>query len=421
MGATRHVYTSGNKIQGKAKDVIEFLASFITNVKNYDDLKNGMLTDNIPSLKNGFNYTSNYKKSNDYLLESSWDKDKNQNVVRLLEINSGKTIHIWRPSIEVINKLSNKKKKYGVRNYIDTKSTRLLHPYLFSDGSVLFGGNGIYLMNKNAKIIWQSTLTSHHSIEKDFENNFWICGFNTNKKNTVTYQITDDAIQKINPKNGKLLFEKSIFEILIENGFQRSEIFINPIITTDKKELDYFHLNDIQPVLSDSKFWKKGDLFISLRHQNRIFLYRPSTNKIIWTTNGSWLKQHDIDIIDNHQISFFGNNVLDADFSNRNKNFIDGNNTEYFFDFNTKTISKPYDNLFTKNKIKTATQGLSEIVNNDHIFIEETDKGRLLYGDKYKIQWIYINRVDKNHLSDFNWCRYITEDEFKKFTFVSKK
>ena len=421
MGATRHVYTSGNKINGTSKDLIEFLASFITNIQNYDDLKNGMLTENITSLKNGFTYTSSYKKNKDYLLESSWDEDKNQNVVRLLEINSGKIIHVWSPSIEEINKQLNRKNIHGDRNYLDAESTRLLHPYLFTNGSILFGGNGIYLMNKNAKIIWQSTLTSHHSIEKDFENNFWICGFNTNKKNATTYQIKDDAIQKINPKNGKLLFEKSIFEILIENGFQRSEIFINPLITTDKTELDYFHLNDIQPVLFDSKFWKKGDLFISLRHQNRIFLYRPSTNKIIWTTNGPWLKQHDIDILNDHQISFFGNNVLDAKFSNSNKNFIDGKNILYFYDFNTNTISTPYDNLFTKNKIKTATQGLSEIVNNDKIFIEETEKGRLLYGDKNKIQWIYINRVNKNHLSEFNWCRYITEDEFKKFTFVYKK
>ena len=421
MGATRHIYTNGNEIKGKSKDLVEFLASFITNIEHYDELKNGMFTRDIPSLKNGFNYTSNYKKSNDYLLDASWDKEKKQNFVKLIQIHTGKTIHIWRPSIEKINLKFNQAKKYGVTNSLTKKTTRLLHPYLFSNGSLLFGGSGIYLIDKNSEIIWQSTLNCHHSIEKDGENNFWICGFNTNKKNALKYQIRDDAIQKINPKNGKLLFEKSIFEILIENGFQRSELLINPNITDNETFLDYFHLNDVQPVLNDSKFWKKGDLFISLRHQNRIFLYRPKTNKIIWTTNGPWLRQHDIDILNDHQISFFGNNILDAKFSNSDNSFIDGNNVQYVYDFNKKTISIPYHELFAKNKIRTSTQGLSEIVNNGEIFIEETKKGRLLYGNKNQLLWSYINRVDKKHLSEFNWCRYITEDEFKKFTFVSKK
>ena len=45
---------------------------------------------------------------------------------------------------------------------------------------------------------------------------------------------------------------------------------------------DGLHLNDIQPALTDSPYWKKGDLFLSLRHKSLILLYRPSTGKIIW-------------------------------------------------------------------------------------------------------------------------------------------
>ena len=82
-------------------------------------------------------------------------------------------------------------------------------------------------------------------------------------------------------------------------------------------EIDYdndpIHLNDIQPVNFDGEFWKKGDVFLSLRHQSMVLLYRPSTNEIIWKGTGPFFHQHDVDILDNHRISIFNNNSKDFD------------------------------------------------------------------------------------------------------------
>ena len=47
-------------------------------------------------------------------------------------------------------------------------------------------------------------------------------------------------------------------------------------------EKDPIHLNDIQPINVDGEFWSKGDVFLSIRNQSMVLLYRPSTNKIIW-------------------------------------------------------------------------------------------------------------------------------------------
>ena len=68
-------------------------------------------------------------------------------------------------------------------------------------------------------------------------------------------------------------------------------------------ENDPIHLNDIQPVDFDGDYWKKGDVFLSIRNQSMIMLYRPSTNQIIWIGNGPYLHQHDVDIIDDHRIA----------------------------------------------------------------------------------------------------------------------
>ena len=90
----------------------------------------------------------------------------------------------------------------------------------------------------------------------------------------------DDAIVKLS-NNGELLYEKSISEIFIENGLEHLLFSIggNNFIR------DPIHSNDVQPVNFDGEYWKKGDVFLSLRHQSMILLYRPSTNEIVWNSN----------------------------------------------------------------------------------------------------------------------------------------
>ena len=52
---------------------------------------------------------------------------------------------------------------------------------------------------------------------------------------------------------------------------------------------DPIHLNDIQPVNFNGDYWEKGDVFLSLRNQSMIVLYRPSTNQIVWKTQGPFI------------------------------------------------------------------------------------------------------------------------------------
>ncbi len=423
MGATRHIYTNGQNIKGAPKSIIEFLSSYISILFHFGEEANPMLTsiEKGKDLKDGFNYTSFYKGSKDYILESAYGKKEKQSIVRLIRIRDRKILHTWVPNIEQLNKSFNQTYSYGVKNEMNLRNTQIINPILTNDGSIIYGGTGFYKIDKNSKIIWENLNRSHHSNEMDENGDFWICGFNTNLAISKKFLLKDDAVQKIDGKTGKIIFQKSIYEILKENGFERGSIFVNPIITSSSKYYDYFHLNDIQPVKKDTKYFKKGDLFISLRQLNLVLLYRPSTNKIVWKRTGDWLNQHDIEIIDDHRIAIFGNNITNGKFHIVSKNLIDGHNIEYIYDFEKDTITTPFETLFKSSNIGTFTEGRARIVNNNEIFIEETNHGRLLYGNKKHLLWTYVNKIDENHFSQFNWCRYITEDEFKKFTFVSSK
>ena len=110
------------------------------------------------------------------------------------------------------------------------------------------------------KDLWRNNnYRFHHSLELDHENNVWVTSSFNNIDNEVLKNISivrngkpfsDDAIIKINPKTGQVIFKKSVSAILLENNiFNDSDIYMST---------DPIHLNDIQPVYEDGPFWKKG-------------------------------------------------------------------------------------------------------------------------------------------------------------------
>lgn len=150
-----------------------------------------------------------------------------------------------------------------------------------------------------------------------------------------------------------------------------------------------------------------------------ILLYRPSNNKIIWSQNGPWLKQHYINIIDSSRIGIFANNVIDS-YSNFKHNFIDDCNCQYIYDFSQNLISKPYEKFFKSSKIATITGGLSRILNNGEIFVDDANNGRIILGNYKEEIWTYVEKINDGNFSSLHWSRYITEEEFKTFTFLEQ-
>jgi hypothetical protein len=148
-------------------------------------------------------------------------------------------------------------------------------------------------------------------------------------------------------------------------------------------------------------------------------LYRPSTNRIIWQQNGPWLRQHDVCIIDSSKIGVFGNNIIEAE--RYDDSFVDGHNVQYVYDFKSRSVSTPYDTLFSSLAIKTRTQGRSRILPDGHIFVEDTNEGRTLLGDHKKAIWTYVDGIDAKRLRVTGWNRYLTEEEFSTQSFIRNK
>ena len=278
-----------------------------------------------------------------------------------------------------------------------------------NDGNLIYKWHGpLIKVDECSNLIFQNTHdVFHHSLEIDIDGNIWVPSHmypQTMPAEKVGRNIieeggyADDAIVKLSPK-GEILFEKSVSQILIDNGLE----FLLFAQGNSYKD-DPIHLNDIQPVNFDGKYWRKGDLFLSLRDLSTIILYRPSNNKIIWKGNGPFFSEHDVDILDSQRISIFNNRMIRTNTGRR----VDGNNEVIIYNFNSKKYDSYLSKSLIEHDVRTTSEGSSEILPNGDLIIEETNFGRTLYfNSDGSLRWSHLNRADNGKVYRVNWSRIL--------------
>ena len=387
---------------GRVSKTALFLAEIPLNIKKIlianqnPDLQ---IKDRFPLL-DGFNGSPNLSES--YLLLSRYDGDLKEGIVELVDLTNFKVLHTWNPDIDKFNKSVKKIDEFKYLNRDHNNSRQKLgHPKLTKDGGLLFNSSPLRKIDACSNLIFQNAHdVFHHSIETDSEGNIWVPSHLYPQSlpiEKIGRGYEDNAIVKLS-SDGEILFQKSVSQILIDNGLEYLLFSTGDWVFT----IDPIHLNDIQPVDFDGEFWKKGDVFLSLRNQSMVVLYRPSSNKILWKGIGPFYNQHDVDILDDHKISIFNNNVKTF----VNGNYVDGGNEVIIYDFKKKGYSYYLNESLIKNEVRTVKEGISEILPNGDLFIEETNYGRTLYFNADgSLRWTNINRADNGNVYNIGWSR----------------
>jgi len=331
-----------------------------------------------------------------------YEGDSERGIVEIRSLDDGSVIHVYRPDANEINALSklpkdviNLKRDFNPKRYLPYS------PVPEADGSLVFHAMGSPLVKLDAcsHPVWSVDGNFHHSIERDADGNYWVPELLA--KPVIPYvgdDFSDDAITEISP-NGEVLFRKSVDEILIESGLARV------IYSHDQYLPDGTHLNDIQPAFADGPYWKKGDLFLNLRNPAMIALYRPSENKLLWTKEGPWLLQHDVDIISDHEIGVFNNNSA----AGPDGFIVRGSNNMLVYDFATGKVSSPFQKGFEENGVRTKSNGLFTLLPDGSLMVEEQNYGRLLAFDRTgREKWSFVNRAPKDgRVFQLGWSRFI--------------
>lgn len=357
-----------------------------------------------------------------FTLHSYWDDETNRWAFNLLNLRNDSLLYSWHLEEQSILMLDFDR---------PFRDLRPLHTLLTENKSLVINlpqSNNLIKIDSSSAVIWRNNeLGYHHSMEFDADGHIWVCASNQGEyirsdkwdylkvKNLdrVEMTYTDDLIVKIDNKTGEILFKKSITEILVENNY--SGLLFN---TVDYRE-DPIHINDIQPALDSSAFWNKGDLFLSLRNLTSIVQYRPSTNKVIWLTQGPFLNQHDVDIISDKEISIFNNNMNWAwgsnytEESNVEVSYTLKHNEIVTYDFEKKEFSKPFLEYFLNEKINTRSEGLSEFLSTGDVFVEEQNIGVIfVIGDQGVILRKRFNNSSQKWTHMTNWMRVYEDVPF---------
>ncbi len=396
---------------GKISKAALFLAEIPTNLREFIKSGDLQVEDRFFDLK-GFNGTPNLDTS--YLLLSRYDGNLGEGVVELVDLTNFKVLHTWNPDIDNLNKSVEKIDEFKNLNRDSNDSRYLLrHPILLNDGGLVFKDHApLVKIDSCSNPIFQNKHDPfHHSIEKDYKGNLWVPSHmypQSLPAEKVGRNIVDeggyydDGIVKVSPY-GEILFEKSVSQIFIDNGLE----YLLFAAGINKFDEDPIHLNDIQPVNFDGEFWKKGDVFLSLRHQSMLLLYRPSTNKIIWKETGPFFYQHDINILSDHEISIFNNNGKTF----VNGDIVDGHNEVLIYDFKAEEYSSYLRDSLIKNDVRTFGQGRSKILPNGDLFVEETEYGRTLYfNSDGSLRWAHYNRAKNDKVYYAAWSRILFND-----------
>ncbi|MFT4198905.1 MAG: arylsulfotransferase family protein, partial [Pseudoxanthomonas sp.] len=332
-----------------------------------------------PLLPNGLwrNMASGFVDSG-YVLLTTFNEARGRPELHLLRLADGKLLHRFVPDVAGIiarsrfsSALVDLKRDKGPARFM------MMHPLLLPDGGVVVHDlSPLAKLDACGRVQWVVDGIFHHSVEQGPDGNLWAAyRYPRSPMPEVNAHFNDDAVAEVSP-DGRLLRTIRIADILDRNGLGwlwRNRADTNDDFYTN----DPFHLNDVQPVLTDGRHWQRGDLLLSLRNQSMLMLYRPSTGKVLWWKIGPWAGQHDVEILDDHRISLFDNHLRFGAPQELGK-AVDGNSRLLVYDFDDGAISSPLADAFAHEQISTEMQGRATPLAGGDYMVEETERGRLL-------------------------------------------
>lgn len=200
----------------------------------------------------------------------------------------------------------------------DPTGTDVQGSLLLPDGDVIFNLEyvGTVRLNSCSEVLWTQTEGNHHSIAKADDGSFWIPGVHPESRTSSSqypdgfsglYAVKMDRILHVSPE-GNLLDDINVIDVLHKNDLEYM------LFQHGQRSGDVTHINDVEPLrtsLADEyPLFSAGDLLVSLRNIDLVFVFDPTTKKIKWYSRGPFIAQHDPDFVGNGWIGVFDNNQI---------------------------------------------------------------------------------------------------------------
>lgn len=185
---------------------------------------------------------------------------------------------------------------------------------ILDDGDLVFNYNhlGLVRLDRDGEVVWRLPYQTHHSVHLHDDGNLWVCGQRV--RNDINPKIPgrlrpyeEYTLLEITP-DGEIVNEWSVQDLLQD---ERPGLFYmgTPQQYVHARD-DRMHLNDVEPFPEhmEEGFFKRGDVLVSVKKVNTVFVFNSETKEIKFISTGRFVWQHDPDFVDGNTISVFDNN-----------------------------------------------------------------------------------------------------------------
>lgn len=330
-----------------------------------------------------------------FLLTTLYDPERRRPFVRLIRLADGATIREYHPDVDALTRIV--KETAPPTAILQGGIYRPGHPDLMDDGGLVFVSNDLMVRTDGCdRTVWTRP-GHHHSIERNERGDIWTPAVLTEQVGEdVGPAYRNDAVTLTTPA-GQTLYSRALSQIFHDNGLKA--LFLGQPYSDVP-----FHLNDVQPVAEDGPYWKRGDLFLSLRYLSMVMLFRPSSGKVIWWKIGPWLNQHDVSVLDDHRIAIFDNRTVIG----ANASRVEGNSRELVYDFSDGSVSSPWEAGFRRWDLAVVSNGRGTPLPNGDLFVEDTVRGQALrMSENGDLRWRVVNADDQKRRYWMFWSRYL--------------
>ena len=259
---------------------------------------------------------------------------------------------------------------------------RRVHLYENGDLLAIFEGLGMIKLDRNSNLLWTSGFMQHHDLDVHENGDIYVLTRmgalipRINKRKPVI----EDSITVMGP-DGWLKRSFSLIEAL--ERFPDFALYWN---RAKQKKGDIFHTNSLE-ILDGSVAHKKpefakGNLLVSMRSLNAIFVVDPNTEQVVWAYSADFEEPHDPQVLPNGNLLLFDN--LGGSPKRGRSRML-----EYrlpSMDLAWTYEGTPWDRFFTKGC------GMAQRLPNQNTLITETDTGRAFeVTPEGEIVWQFLN------------------------------
>ncbi|MCA8963469.1 MAG: aryl-sulfate sulfotransferase [Planctomycetes bacterium] len=189
---------------------------------------------------------------------------------------------------------------------------------LLENGDLVFNFEhlGLVRLDRDGAVVWRLPYQTHHSVWRGDDGNLWVCGQKERLQPLPGFPnlippFVEDTVLVVSPA-GKIVGEWSVPELLRANGRQGLLCLASQDNFSTASSGDITHLNHVEPFPAAMKpgFFGPGDVLVSLRNINTVFVFDSKTGVMKFACTGLFVRQHDPHFVDGDTFSVFDNNNL---------------------------------------------------------------------------------------------------------------